>query len=1102
MNNDVLNWQKRRVEIINWMIEHGYKSKSEKSNDNKSLFALPNVSMKDLKIAAIMDQFTLESYAPECKLLELTPDNWKEEVDSFKPDMLFIESAWKGKDGLWYRKVDRYSKELEELTSYLRSKGVPIIFWNKEDPVYTDIFMLAASYADVVFTTDIDCIARYKAELGHDNVYHLHFAAQPIIHNPIEKYERKDQFCFAGAYYHKYKERSKVFDEFAEVFCNGKGLVIYDRNYPNPLPEHAFPKKYNPYILGSLPSSEMDKAYKGYVYGINMNSIQQSQTMFARRVFEMLASGTITIGNFSRGVKNYFGDLTISTDDKKTLALYLEHYCSDQVNFRKYALLGLRKVLSEDLYEDRLGYITEKVFGKSMKPSMPKVTVICKVDNDKEAERIISVFNKQTYSSRSLCLISKSCLSNIKNEIICYDEQKAKNTLIKDVVKSDWIAVFNKKDWYGENYLKDLMLTLRYTTANAIGKASYYHCSDCTVSLTDGNRYKACDSVKLRRAIVSKNALEDMALNDLISLDVFKNKSIFSTDEFQYCENYQDEQCEIASDLKITDKGLSLDKIQSVAENIRPLELSEGVLRFSGKELAEMYSSSKIPVKFKVNGKCMQIESNLPDGKHEYIYLPNTRFEVSPWLKDGMLPVKFKGSGSLDLICVMICYNKDGKKLSPVYPHLNRNEICKLPEGTCFVEFGFRPKGKGSTNIKEIIIGADSESSDRTCYLTRSNVLVLSNHYPSPDALYRNMFVHKRMTAYKDNCKVYDIMRMNPYANECFREFEGINVVETKGSELISILESGCIDTVCVHFLDREMWEILKCFLKKIRLIIWSHGADIQPWWRREYNYKTDEEREDGKKQSDARMKLWYEVFESAKTNHSIHFVYVSQYFANEVMSDYKIVLSPHQYSIIHNMIDTSMFNYTPKSANERKSILTIKPFSGEKYANDLTQKGIIELSKRKCFKDINIDIYGSGDQFDRHTKLLKKFKNITLHNEFLTQTEIAKLHKNHGIFIATTRWDSHGVSRDEAMSSGLVPITNNCSAIPEFVDENCGLLISTESYVELADAIEKLYNNPDLFLKLSENAANRVRSQSCREYTIDKELVLIEQQLSSKKVL
>ena len=74
-----------------------------------------------------------------------------------------------------------------------------------------------------------------------------------------------------------------------------------------------------------------------------MNSIQQSQTMFARRAFEMMASNTITVGNFSRGMKNYFGDLTICTNDAKTVELYLERYCQDPATRDKYRLLGLRK---------------------------------------------------------------------------------------------------------------------------------------------------------------------------------------------------------------------------------------------------------------------------------------------------------------------------------------------------------------------------------------------------------------------------------------------------------------------------------------------------------------------------------------------------------------------------------------------------------------------------------------------------------------------------------------------------------------------------------------------------------------------------------------
>jgi glycosyltransferase involved in cell wall biosynthesis len=77
-------------------------------------------------------------------------------------------------------------------------------------------------------------------------------------------------------------------------------------------------------------------------------------------------------------------------------------------------------------------------------------------------------------------------------------------------------------------------------------------------------------------------------------------------------------------------------------------------------------------------------------------------------------------------------------------------------------------------------------------------------------------------------------------------------------------------------------------------------------------------------------------------------------------------------------------------------------------------------------------------------------------------------------------------------MSSGLVPITNAVAAIPEFADENCAILAENEDYMGLADGIRKLYHNPELYVKMSENAAKRVRRQTSRQFTILKELDLI----------
>ena len=174
---------------------------------------------------------------------------------------------------------------------------------------------------------------------------------------------------------------------------------------------------------------------------------------------------------------------------------------------------------------------------------------------------------------------------------------------------------------------------------------------------------------------------------------------------------------------------------------------------------------------------------------------------------------------------------------------------------------------------------------------------------------------------------------------------------------------------------------------------------------------------------------------------------------------------------------------------------MTLKSFSSRVYANDLTTKGIMELSKRPCFKDMEFDIYGQGELFDEINKPLRKFANVHLYKTFLRQEEIQRLHEAHGVYIGTMRSDTQGVSRGEAMSSGLVPIASSVAAIPEFMDDNCGILIPPESYVELADALERLYDDPALFERLSENAAKRVRAQCAREYTIDRELALMQGQ-------
>jgi glycosyltransferase involved in cell wall biosynthesis len=292
------------------------------------------------------------------------------------------------------------------------------------------------------------------------------------------------------------------------------------------------------------------------------------------------------------------------------------------------------------------------------------------------------------------------------------------------------------------------------------------------------------------------------------------------------------------------------------------------------------------------------------------------------------------------------------------------------------------------------------------------------------------------------------------------------------------------------------MWRILKELPPNVKINVWVHGAEIQPWWRRECNYETKHDLDVAKAQSKIKIAFWHKVLTPAPEN--FHFIFVSRYLANEVMEDLQIQLPQSQYDVIHNPIDTKLFNYIHKPAVQRKKILSIRPYTSINYANDLSVQAVLMLSKKPWFSELEFRFIGDGKLFDGILAPIKAFENVVIEKGFLRQSEIADLHKQFGIFLCPTRMDTQGVSKDEAMSSGLVVISNAVTAIPEFIDENCGILADKENAEQLALGIEALFRDEALFNRLSRNASERVRQQTCSSLIVEQELRVIKNEAMS----
>ena len=1048
-------------------------------------------SLQDLKIACVLDNFSYSAFQFEANFLQLDVFEYSTQLETFQPDIIFFESAWRGKDGLWGSKVGHGDNEVIEILSWAQSNTVPTVFWNKEDPVHFKSFLNVAQLFDYVFTTDLDSIPRYKKILSNNNVFLMPFAFQPKLHNPIEEFERIQKICFAGAYYRKYVQRNKDMERIMAGVIERMGVDIYDRNYMDDNPDYSFPESFNNHIIGTLDFEEINLAYKGYEVGLNLNTIKDSPTMFARRVFELIASNTHVFSNYSRGVDLLFGDIVFSSDSGlESVDRYVNYSETQRKHIRAK---GVRKVFSEHTYRHRFEYIVEKVSLQGSPRIPTSILVVSKIQNKEDAKRIIQEFEDQTMTHTELRLIGDDKLDfqsvgkyhvNTANEIQAHFFEEF-------LGNHQYLSVWNPKLSYGENYLLDLIHATEYVEHKAICKHIWSLDENKAYHGTPPSEYKFTTEIPIFASIIPKRAIMNSpvipTLRKWADMDYVEMDGLVIDDSEINLSKFASKQ-EVQFE-KTFDNGIDFKQLLQRSEAMAVgSEYSEGMYLSSAEIYQQICDANKEKITIELeNGKTV-IESNLDQGEHSYLYWGEFQSPEDIGTVNSIAKLHLDATPGLRLMLAVIYYDSNRKKIGSNLSLANSNITIELPENTAEIRVALRAYQQGTCVINSLDYFHHSMTPSEI--ITRNSTLVVTNNYPSYDEKYRNGFLHSRILKYRKEGLESDIFVLKEGTKVLYREYEGSRVISGGKKALSTILSSGSHNRILVHFLDAHMWDVIKDNLEERIILIWVHGSEIQPWHRRTFNYESEEELDKAKRESSVRMKFWRPLLNDLPTN--VKLIFVSKYFAEEVMEDTGINITRNKFEIIHNPIDTEQFSYIKKNPEQRLKLLTIRPFASRKYANDLTVKAILELSKTKEFKDIQIMIVGDGKLFDQTLNPLRKFENISIHKGFLSHAQISRLHKEYGVFLTPTRMDSQGVSRDEAMSSGLVPITTSVTAIPEFVDSESGVLVPGEDYKAMADAVINIVNDPALFDKLSSGAAKRVRQQSRSQKIIEAEINLI----------
>lgn len=301
--------------------------------------------LSDYNIAIICDELTYENFSRECHLHILTPNNWKQIFQEQDIDLFFCESTWHGckaNKRCWRGRVYKNHNVLFEtrrtifqILKHCRENNIPTVFWNKEDPTYFENpkydFVDTALHFQYIFTTAEECIEKYQKK-GHAYVNLMMFGFSPDIYNPQQNAKKQKRAIFAGSWFGKDTQRCKAEEVlFQKILSEKIPLTIYNRQSDSKKKDEQFPQIFQQYVKPAISQKQLGKEIKHSQYAINVNTVTDSETMFARRVYELMASNVYIISNPSKAMQKQLKGRY--SDTEEDLPAEINAICRDNVNY-------------------------------------------------------------------------------------------------------------------------------------------------------------------------------------------------------------------------------------------------------------------------------------------------------------------------------------------------------------------------------------------------------------------------------------------------------------------------------------------------------------------------------------------------------------------------------------------------------------------------------------------------------------------------------------------------------------------------------------------------------------------------------------------------
>jgi Glycosyl transferases group 1/Glycosyl transferase family 2/DUF based on E. rectale Gene description (DUF3880) len=503
-------------------------------------FDIPSGPMArpELPVAVILDSFSELAFRYEWDQILIAPDDWRQNLEERKPALLFVESAWNGNRGAWRLAMSTErgpSQPLRDLVAWCQATEIPTVFWNKEDPPNYDRFIATAALFDYVFTVDANRIEDYRHDLGHNRISLLPFGAQPRIHNPVLRGKgRQYDVAFAGTYFaDKHPERREQMDYLLSA-ATDVGLDIYSRMEKTRDSRYQFPAHLSGFVVGSLEYERMLAAYTAYKVFLNVNSVTDSPTMCALRLFELSAAQTAVVSTPAASIESFFGDTVTVVNDEQSANRAIRILVNQPEHRDRLALRAHRRVFDEHLYTHRVGHVLATVGMADSAMADVSVSAVVPTKRPERLPNVMAFIGRQLHPVLELILVTHGFVAEApelkrlaeRYGVDCYSVIAADPTLTLGACMNlgvaaaggRYVAKMDDDNWYESHYLSDLVRAFSWTDAQVVGKWTHYvHLlrSNATLLRFSGAEHRYVELVQGGTIIAPRSVMLELPMEDL-----------------------------------------------------------------------------------------------------------------------------------------------------------------------------------------------------------------------------------------------------------------------------------------------------------------------------------------------------------------------------------------------------------------------------------------------------------------------------------------------------------------------------------------------------------------------------------------------------------